>query len=457
MIIQNSTLKFNAVRNQVCYRKQTRDRKDLDGSVQIMSCPVITAKAYSNIHKISFSGSKSLESYTPVDSKNIDNIVNGLPKDKRPIVFTDFDGTMYPLYIEQEPDALIKSDEFISLKNSLKNNNIPFFVLSARALSQFHATDPQSINNNNLNIIALNGNEMLLNLPKNEKALRFIDKYKNDKQFDVSEKNENDSVKVFITPKLDENYCRGGKILKEIFAPLGFIVEDKGITVALRWRRLQNKVMSENNETYIMGPVSDEIYEEIKEFCKKQEQTNTNKHVEITNELTDDKLQMSFDVLLEYAINKFHSVYEKELGHDYSKDDGVEIKLTKGSKKTCEIHLNNYFKQTKGTILEDVFDIYNTDNKSFPVFLGDSLGNKDDEPAIKKANELGGYGIGILCRFPAELNEFRQNKNASLVQELKDRLQLNSDSKFLLESYEQSIPLLEKISDNYVDSFNSFC
>lgn len=457
MIVQSSTLKIGAVKKPVFLPKQSLENKDINPLYQTVSCPLMTAKAYADIKRVSFSSNKALESFNPIDSSNINNIVDALPKDKRPIVFTDFDGTMYPLYIEHEPDVLIQNPEFVSLTESLKGNNVPFFVLSARALNQFYPTDSQSIKNKNLNIIALNGNEMSLNLPKNEKSLKFIDKYKNDNQFNVSEKYEQDSINFFITPKLDENYCRGGKKLKEIFAPLGFIVEDKGITVALRWRRLQNKVMKENNETYNMGKVSNEIFEEIKEFNSKKDQSDIKNPVEITNSLNNDKVQLDFDTVLEYAINKFYSVYAKELGHDYSKDDGVSIKLTRGDKKTCEIRLNDYFKQTKGTILEEIFDIYNSDSKSFPVFLGDSLGNKDDEPAIKKANELGGFGIGILCRFPAELNEFKQNNKLPSVQELKDRLQLNTDSKFLLESYEQSIPLLCKISDNYVDSFNRSC
>ena len=403
----------------------------------------------------SFVSAKPLKYFDLVSFNNIHKFVQNLPKDKRPVVFCDFDGTIYPLFYPQKPDKLIKQKEFILMTSKLHDANIPFVVLSARAYNQFYPTNTE---NRQLNIVALNGNEMSLNLPNNDKVQNFIEKYENDEDFSVHKKVAGGFIYLQVKPKPDKNFLRCGKMIKSSFEPLGFTVEDKGITVALRFRKLFNKI-KENQELgniLTLGEVPSSIFNEIKEFYKSFESENVKPEIKIINSISQEAIELNSEALLEYVIKKFNNIYKYELGYDFTNYKGAYFKLTQKQKRTYEIHLRDFYKSNKGNILKEIFELYNGDNKAYPIFIGDSLGEKDDEPAIKKVEELKGFGIGILCRSEIELNSFRQYGKKSTLPEFSKRLEIETSCGALFESFEQTIPFLGILSDNYVNFLNVY-
>lgn len=309
------------------------------------------------------------------------------------IIFSDFDGTLFPFFEKKTPKELILTKDFQDLLSKLNCSQIPFFILTARSLSQMVDTNLDNSTPQNLNVLAMNGNELFINLPQDEKTDLFIEDLRRNPLYSLEELNINNTKKILTQPIVEKDFLTVTKEIKTELEPYGVRVEDKKTIVMLKWRKLFEK-----------------YGEEIEKF-------------------------------LPTIINKFKKAYEPFLIKEDSDKNFAKV-ITNNEDKNLQIILPNYLSLDKGSGLDSIFNLFRK-QQSFPLFFGDSIGkNGDDEYAIEKAQKLDGFGIGVLCRFLKEITDL--NKTNINSDNINGRMNKMTSAKYLLNSYQEVIPFLKK-------------
>lgn len=358
--------------------------------------------------------------------------------DKKAVIFTDFDGTLFPFYSQETPAELIKQKEFQNLLNASEQTNQPIFLLTSRSINHFLPKDLDTeFHNTNLNILGLRGNEILVTLPENEKTEEFIDSLKSNPLAETYTEKTDKGIRVLSVPVTDSEFVETTKTLKEELKNTGLKLEEKNAQVMIRWRQLREDVKNTNQsgKTYTIDNVSPKFYNGFKKHLTNPQNSN----ITIINpENLAETVKCSFEELLDYSLLRFNETYDAFLSKPSNDRNHAHIKTYD---TYSELNLTNFMKKDKGMSLDEIMNLF--DKEYYPIFLGDDIGkNKDDESAMKSANKRCGYGIGVIGRFNEEKESFAKGKFSV---NLAHRLTSVTDSKCLLESYEEVQPFITRI------------
>ncbi len=336
---------------------------------------------------------------------------------KAPFVATDFDGAQAGFVgdpLQAAPHGGIK--KFLKMVKNLKKSNIPFFILTSRIIEDFEATGVIGKEAKNINRIGLKGNQANLILPE-DIAAKLVEKYSQKADYIVSQTPlKNGKVRVEIEPALISGLKEAKTILEEGVKKISdkFRIEDKKIMYNLHWRELDESKTPETTPA---------INEQIK---KGQEEFARICNEKFGKEIEEGKLRLHLD--------ESNMVYELI-------DSRTDIK-------------------NKGFIIEELQELY---PEKSPIFLGDSVGEdrkkpaaatingatknvqkpeklmpKDDEYAIKVAEEHDGVGMAVIARDEKEVN--------NLGETIKSRGRTETTASMAIKSYQDSVPLLNAVA-----------
>ena len=335
-------------------------------------------------------GKKAISSLPSATADKILEKLNG----KKPLVAVDYDGTFGPFV----PDPLKAlphggSEKFLEMIKNLAKSDIPFFILTSRAIEDFSATGVIGKKAKNINRIGLKGNQANLILPK-DIAEKLVEKYSKDTDYIVTQKKlKNGKVRVKIEPALIQGFKEAKDALEKgvkKISPL-FRIEDKKIMYTLHWREL-NESKTEATASEIEKQIK-QGQEEFKRICEEK----------FAKELEDEKLLLQID--------KSNMIFELVDARTRDKN--------------------------KGSIIEELNKLY---SDRLPVFMGDSVGEKkDDEYAIAAAEKLKGAGIAVIARDAKEFGAIDTTKAS--------RGTIETDASMSLQSYQDSIPLLNELAE----------
>ena len=364
---------------------------------------------------------------------------------KQPLVISDFDGTFSaftPKILEAGPYGGVPN--FSAMVNNLDKSNIPFFILTSRKLEDFSEPGMLGDAAENINKIGLKGNQMNLILPKTPKVDEFISKWqeKNDYTTEIKELN-NGKIKIKVEPKPIEGFDKVKTQLKDELEPLGFAIEDKKIMFTLHWRDIEEKI-NNSKEPYRLE-VNNEIFQDVNNWKKiVDDKEEKESKVLIINKGNPDKnVELSSNELLDYSKQKFENICKDNFTNEL-KQGKVSLHLDTGTKiyELVDARTTNL---NKGTILKDFTDLFGGNEKAFPIFMGDSISTgKDDEFALEESVKSAGAGIAVVCRDKTELGSLK-NPDISLTK----RLSLETSANYKLDSYQETVPFLNKLAGEY--------
>lgn len=318
-------------------------------------------------------------------------------KGKKLLVATDFDGAQAGFVgdpLQAAPHGGIK--KFLKMVKNLEKSDIPFFILTSRIIEDFEAKGVIGKSAKNINRIGLKGNQANLILPK-DIAAKLVEKYSQKADYTVSQTPlKNGGVRVEIEPVLIPGLKEAKTILEEGVKKISdkFRIEDKKIMYNLHWRELDESKTPEN-----ASMIDEQIkrgQEAFKRICEEK----------FGKEIEEGKLRLHLD--------ESNMVYELV-------DKRTDLK-------------------NKGSIIEELQELY-PDRP--PVFLGDSVGTlagkpKDDEYAIKIAEEQGGIGMAVIAREEKEVNNLNKTLNA--------RGSTETAASMAIKSYQDTGPLLNAVA-----------
>lgn len=350
---------------------------------------------------------------------------------KMPFIFSDFDGTLFPLYVNESAAELIKKKSFSDLISKTQKNGIPLFILTARNIAAFSPVgNVESLYKSDLNIIGLNGNELLVTVPNNKKTQQLISDLRESRKYSVrsTDLNEN-SIRLLVQPNIDKKFVEYSQTVKNYFEPLGLTVEDKGPVFSLKWRKLHNKIENSSDRIYSCK-IPSKIFSDLSEYCRNRHSFEKEKtDFRLINKDTQEILDLNFkDDFLKFVINKQKYFYNQLLkSGNYELNSSFTVLEPQEYKTKTE--LLDFKKYNKGTMLKEIFSLYGK-NDYLPIFLGDTLGTGDDEFAMREVKKMNGLGIGIL-----------NNADTCSVKNS------DTDAKFLIDDVSETLPLLHKIVD----------
>jgi trehalose-6-phosphatase len=331
-----------------------------------------------------------------------DNVMKTLGN-KKPLIVFDYDGTFAPFVadtLKASPQG--GADNFIKVLKKLEAGNIPVFIVTSRTIRDFLNPGVIGPEAKNINRIGLKGNQMNLILPENIASL-FTQKYSSKAGYEVFEEALEDGKKrVKIKPKAIPGFKESKSELEEAVKKISdkFGIEEKEIMYTLHWRKLEESKNDKNSE------------------------------------FVDEQIQRGIKAFEKICKEKFKNEFDSGQFHLHLDESNMIYELV--DKRTDLEH-------NKGSIIEELSELY---NDKPPIFLGDSVGPtshesvlKDDEYAMEAVKKYKGIGIAVIARDTKEVSEF--DKTA------KNRGKIKTASTHKINSYEDTISLLEKLSKHF--------
>ncbi len=421
--------------------------------------------------KIAFKGVKRKLSTVPTaDTSEIAKKVKDA--NKKPVLISDFDGTF--VGFAEDPNMVMSAEELKKFNTMLDNLNQfsvdPPILVTAGSLDRFEKIFGEEAANS-LNSMGLKGNQMNLSVP-NDKADKFIQEWTSEKNAHVvGEEGKNSNNPAYLIEKTDlDNGQTKIKLrptdllgfspeksnfdakLRESLEPLGFRIENLGMIINLHWRGLSNKCEDTQGPVKIqLSKENDSLFNEIKSKAHSSEA----KKIEISNS-KNEKLNVSFDDLLEFGKQKFKAISEEHLDNKLIKkeqlgsltnDDiyknGKAIIVEHNANKAWELSDVKTQTYNKGEAVKQLIGLFGGKDSNLPVYLGDAVGEekgvlKDDEFAMKAASDLGGIGIGVMHR---DVKEIKNNPPS--------RADINTEADYKLSSFKETIPFIENLAKEY--------
>lgn len=428
--------------------------------------------------KISFKGIKRKLSDVPLASPSaMADMVK--QTGKQPVIISDFDGTLVPF--GEDPNKVITKEEAEHFKNNtlskLNKAKTPLFLLTAGSLERF-ALDTMfgKKTAEQLSAIGLKGNSMNLTVP-DKKAENFINKWTAEKNAHVvgEQQNANNPAYTIEKTSLDNGQTKiklrpadllgfspeqsdfDTKLRKNL-EPLGFRIENLGMIVNLHWRGLSNKCEDTQGLVKIqLNNENDRLFNEIKNTPKESKaDSSEEKKVEISNS-KNDKLNLSFEELLEFGKHKFKAISEDHLGdklikkeqlNDLSNEDiyknGKAIIVEHNANKAWELSDVKTQTYNKGEAVKQLMELFGGKDNNFPIYLGDAVGQekgvlKDDEFAMKETSKMGGIGIAVMHRDSKEIAANPASRSS-----------IDTEADYKLDSFNNTIPFIENLAQEFI-------
>lgn len=451
---------------QVCFKNFTPYIKKQEISKGSVSTSVASSERpyYGNLSnvapyytKINFRGRKPLAlSEIPVlNHANIGELVGKVKGLKRkPLILSDYDGTHTDFAhtrMSATPTARphIGEEGFMKLCSTMESSGIPFVILTTRSFEKLG--DPTLIGKKAteaLNVVGINGNQMRLNLPQNERTQDFIDKWAAKSDYTTSVKElPNNKVHVEIDPVVPQELHKIGERFNNDLKPFGFELNNESIITYFKW----NKLFQASKDATVENPhvidLQDRLFTDLSSWLEKHPSTSESKT--ILAKTPDGKTcSLSYDELADYGLNKFKQICAEEYGTKLSskklgdltdaEKTGVKALVSdQKEKRFYEIADIRAKINNKGTSLDFLSKLFADEKESFPIFLGDSVSaHNDDEFGMKKASELKGAGIAIL----------RGNSRDDIA----ERNRLTTQADFKLESFADTAPFLFRFAELFI-------